>query len=163
MLWTRGDFAKFLAISLELSPSKSASTFKDMLVDGELTGYVTALHDVGLAKGYPDGTFRPNLKITRAEVASLIVTAKKLKPELQVGSGFRDVPQKSWFAGAVGALTKAGIANGKSKDIFAPNANIVLAEGIRILSIMSNHTPMLFVSSWVLYYSFSPSSSIRSS
>ncbi|OMF24537.1 hypothetical protein BK133_22730 [Paenibacillus sp. FSL H8-0548] len=130
---TRGDFARFLATSLSLSPSKSASTFKDMPVDGELTGYVAALQDAGLAKGYPDGTFRPDLKITRAEVANLIVTAKKLKSEPQVGSGFRDVPQKSWYAGAVGALSKAGIANGKTKDSFAPNANIVLAEGITLL------------------------------
>ncbi|MEK4508823.1 S-layer homology domain-containing protein [Paenibacillus sp. FSL K6-2524] len=139
---TRGDFAKFLAISLDLSPSKSASTFKDMPVDGELTGYVAALHDAGLAKGYQDGTFRPNLKITRAEVASLIVTAKKLKPEPQVGSGFRDVPQKSWYAGAIGALTKAGIASGKSKVNFTPNANIVLAEGITLLY-RSFYTPSI--------------------
>ncbi|RJE86363.1 hypothetical protein D3P07_20080 [Paenibacillus sp. 1011MAR3C5] len=133
LVMTRGEFARFLAISLELSPSKNASKFKDIPADGELTGYVTALHDEGLAKGYTDGTFRPNSNITRAEVASLIVTAKKLKSEPQGGSQFRDVPQQSWYAGAVGALTKAGIVSGKSKDSFAPNANIVLAEGITLL------------------------------
>ncbi|NHN33070.1 fibronectin type III domain-containing protein [Paenibacillus agricola] len=133
LVMTRGDFAKFLAISLGLSPSKSTLPFKDMSVGGDLTGYVTALHNEGLVAGYEDGTFRQDIEITRAEVASLIVTAKKLKPEPQVGSGFRDVPQNSWYAGAIGALTKAGIANGKSKDNFDPSANIVLAEGITLL------------------------------
>jgi len=133
LVMTRSDFAKFLAISLGLSPSNSASPFKDTPVGTSLTGYITALHEAGLVKGFQDGTFRPNSEITRAEAASLIVTAKKLKPEPQVGSQFRDVPQKSWYAGAVGALTKAGIASGKSKVNFAPNTNIVRAEGITLL------------------------------
>lgn len=37
--------------------------------------------DEGIIGGYPDGTFKPNNNITRAEFASLIVRAFNLKSE----------------------------------------------------------------------------------
>ncbi|RKP47874.1 S-layer homology domain-containing protein [Cohnella endophytica] len=129
---TRGDFAIMLAFSLGLSSSNESSSFKDVPV-GALSGFVAALHDQGLAKGYPDGTFRPNLPITRAEMASWLAAAKKLKPDSQSGSRFRDVPLKSWYAGAVGALTKEGITSGKSKDRFDPDTNINMGEAVTLL------------------------------
>ncbi|ULO07650.1 S-layer homology domain-containing protein [Paenibacillus sp. 19GGS1-52] len=132
LVMTRGDFAILLAISLGLSPSTSVSPFKDVPA-GAYSGYVAALYDAGLVHGFPEGTFRPNLPVTRAEGASLIAAAKKLKPESAVSSVFLDVPQNSWYAGSILALTRAGITSGTSKDHFTPDANIVLAEAITLL------------------------------
>ncbi|MFC5468215.1 S-layer homology domain-containing protein [Cohnella suwonensis] len=129
-IMTRGEFAYLLAYSLKLSPSKKPSSFKD-LPDANLASFIEALKEEGLANGYPDGTFRPDLPVTRAEAASLLTKAKKLQP--QIGSQFKDVPQKSWYAGAVGALVKAGIVAGKSKEQFAPNAVITKAESYAIM------------------------------
>lgn len=132
LVTTRGNFAFLLAYSLGLAPSTKSAAFKDM-PDGEQAGYVAALQEAGLAKGYPDGTFRPNMPVTRAEAASWIAAAKKLKPEPQTSSPFRDVPPKSWYSGAVGAMVKAGIVSGKSKDRFAPGDIIGRAETIVLL------------------------------
>lgn len=131
---TRGGFVQYLAIALDLTPSKSSSTFKDLTTGDELTGYVTALKEMGLVDGYTDGTFRPNANITRAEVASIIVRAKKLMVEPEMASQFLDVKKGSWYAGPIGALKSAGIAIGKTKDKFDPNANVTIAEGITFLN-----------------------------
>ncbi|KNY29199.1 S-layer domain-containing protein [Pseudobacteroides cellulosolvens ATCC 35603 = DSM 2933] len=42
------------------------------------SGYVQVIVDNGILKGYPDNTFKPNAKITRAEVISLVINAFKL-------------------------------------------------------------------------------------
>lgn len=129
---SRGDFAFLLAYSLGLAPSAKSGTFKDM-PDGELAGYIAALQEAGLTHGYPDGTFRPNLPVTRAEAASWIAAAKKLTLEPQTSSPFRDVPPTSWYSSAVDALASTGIIFGKTKDRFAPGDSIARAETIALL------------------------------
>jgi len=127
---TRGDFAFLLAYSLGLVPSGKAAAFKD-LPEGDVAGYITSLKEAGLVRGFPDGTFRPDEPVTRAEAASWIVAAKKLKP--QSGSLFADVKAKSWYSGAVNALASTGIILGKTKNRFAPNDVILRAETINLL------------------------------
>ncbi|GMK40607.1 hypothetical protein PCCS19_36630 [Paenibacillus sp. CCS19] len=129
---TRGDFAFLLAYSLGLAPSEKSESFTD-LPDGDLAGYVAALEKAGLAHGYPDGTFRPNAPVTRAEAASWLAAAKKLQLEPQTDSLFTDVKPTSWYSNAVNALASTGIITGKTKDRFAPGDVIVRAETITLL------------------------------
>ena len=51
---------------------------------------IQAIIAMGIVNGYPDGTFRPNNKISRAEFSKMIVTALQLKSTDYVG-GFSDV------------------------------------------------------------------------
>jgi hypothetical protein len=130
---TRGSFATYLAVALGLTPSTSNYPYSDLSPNTELTGYVSSLYELGLVSGYPDGTFRPNAQITRAEVASFIVKAKKYVVAPEYAKQFTDVKQGSWYDGLVGALAQAGIANGKTSTTFAPSANITIAEGITFI------------------------------
>ncbi|GLX69415.1 S-layer homology domain-containing protein [Paenibacillus glycanilyticus] len=130
VVMTRGNFAFLFAYSLGLSPSENPSTFKDVK-DDKLAGYYAALQEAGLAHGFPDGTFRSSLPVTRAEAASWIAAAKHLTA--QTSSSFRDVPAKSWYAGAVNALTSTGIIAGKAKDRFAPGDVITRSETVTLL------------------------------
>lgn len=50
----------------------------------------------GFLKGYPDGTFKPNQKITRGEMISLINRYFGLKEESD--TNFIDVSNKKWYA-----------------------------------------------------------------
>ncbi|GBK60195.1 MAG: S-layer homology domain-containing protein [Paenibacillus macerans] len=57
-----------------------------------------------LVSGYPDGTFKPNDAITRAEMASLIARALKQSDEAGATTGFaddKDIPK--WAKGAIEA------------------------------------------------------------
>lgn len=129
---TRGDFAYLLAYSLGLAPSSNITAFKD-LPDAGQARYIAALQEAGLVSGFPDGTFRPSSPVTRAEAVSWIAAAKKLKPESPSSSRFRDVAPDNWYAGAVNALTEAGIVSGKSKALFDPNDSLNRAEAVVLL------------------------------
>ncbi|MCZ8512676.1 S-layer homology domain-containing protein [Paenibacillus filicis] len=67
-------------------------------------------------------TFAPDTRITRAEFAALLVRAAGLT-EAAV-TDFSDVQSTDWFAGAVGAASKAGLIEGTGEGKFQPNATI---------------------------------------
>lgn len=71
--------------------------------------------------GYPDGTFKPNDSISRAEFCSVLVKALKL--EAKSGKVFNDTA-KHWAKDAISTAAAYGIVNGMSDTTFAPDASI---------------------------------------
>jgi len=69
--------------------------------------------------GYPDGSFRPDNSITRAEFAVMLWRALG-SPEPEGGSPFEDVADDVWYGKAVTALHKMGVAYGFG-GLFGPN------------------------------------------
>ena len=68
---TRGEFALLISRFFTHVPAVSTSLFTD--IDGHFAQEaINAVTAMGLITGYPDGTFRPNEPITRAEAAALI-------------------------------------------------------------------------------------------
>lgn len=63
-----------------------------------------------IVNGYPDGSFRPNRPITRAEAAKILAEATHLRATKW--DTFRDVKSGTWYAGYVEALAEAGVVNG---------------------------------------------------
>lgn len=72
----------------------------------------------GVAKGYPDGTFRPNNNITRAEFAVMLVRAFQL--EAKEGKVFGDTANH-WAKQDIATAVSYGIANGYNATTFGPN------------------------------------------
>lgn len=68
---TRAEFAVWLARSLGLKPVH-ASVFTDVSASSAEASYINALHQAGLIRGYGDGTFRGDQRISRAEAAVLL-------------------------------------------------------------------------------------------
>lgn len=100
---TRAEFATMIANYLGLSKAYAASRYTD--VDGHWGSvYITALDQRGLINGYPDGTFRPDRTITRAEAATMMNGAIDRTPDetLDLPAGgyvnpFPDVTVSAWF------------------------------------------------------------------
>jgi len=53
----------------------------------ETEEYITHLHDAGIVNGMPDGSFRPDSNITRAEFMVLLVKALKLQDRRKISPG----------------------------------------------------------------------------
>jgi hypothetical protein len=72
---SRGQLASFLTRALDLPASDL--TFRDTsgTTHGRSIGAVTA---AGIARGYPDGTYRPAVPVTRAQMASFLARALDL-------------------------------------------------------------------------------------
>ena len=122
---TRGQMATFLARTVKVSPSAS-STFNDLDAGSYYAGVVNRLFELGVVAGYPDGTFRPEAPVTRAEMAALLVRATRLDAGSfgNLASTFSVVPAEAWFAPFVATLRAAGITTGCALDRFCPDGAV---------------------------------------
>jgi len=75
---------------------------------------ISVLTTLGIVSGYPDGTFKPEGDITRAEVAS--ATARAIGganvAAMRVETAYPDIPAEHWASGAVKLATDVGIVDG---------------------------------------------------
>lgn len=72
---TRGEVASIIGISFGLfkdGPSSTKTFLDEYEIAPEAKEFVSILRDKGYISGYPDGTFKPDGFITRAEVAKII-------------------------------------------------------------------------------------------
>jgi len=89
---------------------------------------------LGIVKGYSDGSFRPDAEITRTEMAVMIVKALALKVEDSAVTSFVDDAQiPNWAKGQVAALKNLSLVSGKGNNEFAPNDKATRAEAVTIL------------------------------
>lgn len=112
---TRADMAVMLtrALSADLTPRSSESHFTDIVDDAEYGPAVNYLAEIGVTRGYNDGTFRPDAAITRAQFASFIVRAfSQFSPVEAPAREFSDVAASSSHASAIYALYAAGVTKG---------------------------------------------------
>ncbi|MFC4600027.1 S-layer homology domain-containing protein [Cohnella hongkongensis] len=82
----------------------------------------------GIVSGYPNGTFRPNDPVTRAEFAAMLVGALKLEGKVAALPFTDEALIGAWAKQAVAHAVQAGIVIGNSDGSFRPNAQITRAE-----------------------------------
>ncbi|WP_128425180.1 S-layer homology domain-containing protein [Gudongella oleilytica] len=133
------SLALVLALVMVLSSFSFVSAAPDF-ADVQGTIYEDAVGRLELLevlKGYPDGTFKPNDLITRAEFAAVAVRIRGLESVAVASkglpSGFSDVPAGHWAAGYVGVAASTGIVKGIGNGLFAPNAPVKYEEAVTML------------------------------
>jgi hypothetical protein len=94
--------------------------------------YVSTLADRTIIGGFPDGSFRPNNNITRAQFAA--IAAKALNLPTSSSRNFVDVPAKYWASGAIGAVSSSGLVTGYPDGTFRPEQEITRAQALVILA-----------------------------
>ncbi|WP_010094766.1 S-layer homology domain-containing protein [Ornithinibacillus scapharcae] len=101
----------------------SAFAAKDDVTGHYFEGNMRKLIKEGIMGGYPDGTFKPNNQVTRAEFTSFLVRALDLKQTSNKKS-FSDVKSGAWYASAISIATSNGIIGGYPDGTFKPNNKI---------------------------------------
>lgn len=91
--------------------------------------FIAALSAKGIIGGFPDGTFKPNQPVTRAQYAVQLQKAFT-KPDRQSPRPFTDVPANSPWAIAVDKAVKANFMNGYPEGDFRPEQKISRTEAI---------------------------------
>jgi len=89
--------------------------------------------DSGKINGYPDGSFKPDDKITRAEFVQL-VNNSLVDYSSQAVSPFSDVKSGEWYAGAVNTAYATDYIKGYSQTQFGPTKNITREQAAAIMS-----------------------------
>lgn len=111
------------------APANQAPAFSD--ISGHwAAANVTRAVELKIARGYPDGTFRPNGSITRAEFCVMLMNG--LQPTVQgVPLKFIDTDKiGGWAAKAVAQAVQLGITRGYQDGTFRPGAQITHSEMI---------------------------------
>ncbi|MEK8126871.1 asparaginase domain-containing protein [Paenibacillus filicis] len=132
---TRAEFTLMLMTALGPEANAPATKFADQNEIGTWAAQAIAQAvQQGAIQGYEDGTFRPGARINRAEMAVMIAGAKGLKLQGGAATGFADdgdIP--AWAKGAVDAIRKQGIVEGRSGGEFAPAASATRGEAATII------------------------------
>ncbi len=88
--------------------------------------------DSGYIKGYPDGTFKPDNNITRAEFMTITNNAFGYTEKAEIS--YSDVADGSWYEDAVAVAKAAGYINGYPDGTMKPNAPITRQEAAVIIA-----------------------------
>jgi len=129
------------AIAFARSYDTSHLPYSDAPSDRRTAVAVSALTEEGILQGYPDGTFRPQTLVNRAEFLKI---AMKLAPEAlpAVDTGcFPDIDPAAWYAPFVCAAKRDGIVSGdalagidSSKWHFHPERTVNYVEAVKMLT-----------------------------
>ena len=84
--------------------------------------------------GYPDGSFRPDGDMSRAEAAAIFarLIADKKNESVKGTPSFKDTPNNGWYSAFVGYLEKYNIISGYEDGTFRPDESITRAEFVTI-------------------------------
>lgn len=135
---TRAEFAVMLIHALRPQEKQSNSgplpfTDLDQIGEWALNAVAQAVQ-AGIISGYEDGSFRPDARINRGEMAKMIANALGLEGESAASTEFADdtaIPD--WAKGAAAALSKRGIMVGREGNEFAPGGQATRAEAVKAL------------------------------
>lgn len=105
------------------------NAYSDVAANDWHNNAISTLAKAGIVKGCPDGSFRPNDNISRAEfvtMVSRVVEAKEVTKH-----SFRDT-RGHWAESAVDNAQSIGIVQGYSDGLFHPNEQVTRAEVMAI-------------------------------
>ena len=119
---------EFLAVISDTPSATISSTFSDL--DGHwAAAFVEGLVNKGFISGFPDGSFRPAIPITRAEYAALVTNTFKLLASNKLNS-FKDVKTDFWAVSAIASAAEAGFLSGFPDGTFRPGQNLTKVQAI---------------------------------
>jgi hypothetical protein len=120
---TRGQLATFLSRALDLPPAGPAG-FSDTggHVHGEAIDAVVA---AGIASGYGDGSYRPDLAVSRAQMATFLTRALDLPPG---SSGRFSDTVGDVHEAAIDSVAAKGIATGYGDRTYGPGNPVTRAQ-----------------------------------
>lgn len=134
---TRAEFAVLLERALGLKIPSGIAFFTDIKAAQWFSGSVQAAYSYNLINGFPDGTFRPNAKLTREQAMLMISKAAQLtglQSEQssvidEILSPYTDQDEiSSWAKKSFIENLQAGIISGRSSHSLAPKGMMTRAE-----------------------------------
>lgn len=129
-----------LAMILTIIPMNTFAAEPNAFSDMKDTDYyataATALSELDILEGYPDGTFGAEKAITRAEVAAIacrIIDKSEDADKAKGQTSFDDVAANHWASGYINIAEKENIINGDGDGKFRPEDNITYEEAVKVI------------------------------
>ena len=126
-------------------------TDAESIENAEAVEVLTALDVLG---GYPDGSFKPEGNITRAEAAAVIcriMLGADVAESLSTATApFADVKATNWAAGYIAYLKNLGVISGIGNNKFNPQGNVTVGEFAKMLLGAAGIDGQFTGSSWLI-------------
>ncbi|HEY9675784.1 MAG TPA: S-layer homology domain-containing protein [Waterburya sp.] len=142
-----GTSSTLISVGNQLNPARVSGsvTLRSAQVPAPMTGpsqfsdltnhwgaaFIQGLVTRGLILGFPDGTFKPEASITRAEYAAIIAKTFDLPRQRGTGTGvFADVPVDFWASSAIRAAAGMGFVSGFPDGTFRPQQALTRVQAL---------------------------------
>ncbi len=110
-------------VAATVDAPRGSTAFIDVAPNYWAKSYIEALASKGVIAGFPDGTFKPNEPVTRAQFAAII--NKAFAPQAQQqATNFSDVSSNFWAYNAIQTATKSPFLAGYPNNTFRPQLEI---------------------------------------
>ena len=163
--WQSGT-AAFLALGLTAgavaplmtaAPSFAQSTtaFSDVSSSYWARDFIGELSRRDIIAGFPDGTFKPDAPVTRAQFAAMLRKANEnafKKGTVRGSNKFADVPSTYWANTAIQTAYTTGFLAGYPGNIFQPEQNIPREQVLTSLANGLNYSSSIATSTVLNYY-----------
>ncbi|HEY9633004.1 MAG TPA: S-layer homology domain-containing protein [Coleofasciculaceae cyanobacterium] len=162
--WQSGT-AAFLAVGITVgalaplvSPAPSfaqAGGFSDVSSSYWAKDFIAELSSRDIIAGFPDGTFKPDAPVTRAQYAAMLGKANKFfkKSTIRSGNDFVDVASRYWAYSAIQDAYTTGFMAGYPGNVFRPEQNIPREQVLVALANGLNYSATTATSTLLNYYS----------
>ncbi len=133
------------------APASAQSNLND--VRGHWAGpFIEALAANSVIAGFPDGTFKPDQPVTRAQFAAIVRQAFN-ESAVRQARGFGDVPTSYWATPAIQEAYQTGFMAGYPNNEFLPNQEIPKVQVLVSLASGLRYTPTRSTSTDLSVYS----------
>ena len=123
----------FVAVTTQTAKTTLSKTNLNDIRGHWAAVFIEALVAKGIISGFPDGSFRPEAPITRAQAATIIAKTFQL-PIIRNVKNFIDIQTGFWAASAISRAAGMGFINGFPDGTFRPEKNLSKIHAILALT-----------------------------
>lgn len=125
------DCLGFTGAAADITAQKYPDVFDSYWASSD----INRLTEQCVLEGYPDGMFKPNRKVSRAEMATMVVKGYNLDVTSNCDNlTFTDVPKNHWAHDYISKGVAENMIKGKGNNKFHPSENISRTEALTIMS-----------------------------
>jgi hypothetical protein len=119
---TRDQMAVYIARAAGYPlPVVTAPVFPDVPADHWAAAFISACVSNAVVVGYPDGTYRPTVPVTRDQMAVYVARAKAYPLPAITAPVFPDVPADHWAAPFISACVANDVVQGYPNGTYRPD------------------------------------------
>lgn len=115
--------------------ASAAKSFSDVPATNDHYADITKLVEAGHINGFEDGTYRPNVSVTRGQAAKIIANVLGLDTTNVKDVNFKDLQKSNIYYGPIAALAEAGIINGFEDNTYRPNGTLTRGQMAKIIAL----------------------------
>lgn len=143
---TRAQLTKLIAQAAGLEVKDSQTRVFNDVASGEwYTAFINAAYSAGVINGYEDGSFKPDVPVTRQEMSKILCIAADIMnlPHNEISVSFADHALiDDWAKDYVASASSMGLFSGDERNFFNPHNNATRAEAAAVIYRLINYMSM---------------------